>query len=191
MLKIVTPPAIEPVSLAEIESYLRLDISTDSAENAFRTGLIVTAREYCEGYQRRVYITQTLEMTLDKFPSGVINVPRGNLQSIVSIKWKDSLGIEHPLTVETDYIYSTSGILGRIAPVNSWPSGSLYGLDPIKIQFICGYGLTASSVPLRVRQAIYMLVSYWYDNRTAAGTVNKEMEFSVKALLNLDRIAVV
>ena len=190
MFKIITAPASEPVSLADIVNYTHLESTIDVSEIAFRNGLITAAREYCEGYQRRAYITQTLEMSLDKFPSGVISIPRGKLQSVVSIKYKDIAGVERTLIESVDYVYSSYGI-GRIVPVNAWPSDSLYLLDAVKIRFTCGYG-TAADVPFKVKQAMYMLIGYWYDNRSAVitGSVSKEAEFSVKALLGFDRIGV-
>ena len=191
MLKIITAPASEPVSLVDIVNYTHLEEATDAVEVAFRQGLITAAREYCEAYQRRSYITQTLEMALDKFPTGVINIPRGNLQEIVSVKYTDSDGVDHVLSEGVDYVYSTYGATGRILPVTSWPSGNLYPLDAVKIQFTCGYGFSYD-VPFKVKQAMFMLISYWYDNRSAVtiGTISKEAEFSVKALLGFERIGV-
>ena len=193
MLKIVSPPGAEPISSSELTSYLREDISSLSGEElGFIDGLITASREYCESYQRRSYVTQTLEVTFDEFPqkSQIITIPRGNLKKIDSFKYKDSLGVEHTLTEGSDFVCSTSGVLGRIAPINGWPSTDLYQLDPIVIQFTCGNDF--ESVPLRVKQAMYMLCAFWYDNRSAVlvGSISKELEFSVKALLGFDRIGV-
>lgn len=191
MLKVITAPASEPVSLADIVNYTHLDETLELEEITFRNGLITAAREYCEGYQRRAYITQTLEMSLDSFPCGVISVPRGELQSVVSVKYKDAEGSEHTLVENVDYVYSTYGAVGRIAPVSSWPSSSLFPLDAVKVRFTCGYG-DAEAVPYKVKQAMYMLIGYWYDNRSAVltGTISKEAEFSVKSLLGFERIGV-
>ena len=49
-------------------------------EDALITGLIKAAREYCEGYQNRAYITQTWELILDAFPDSVIQIPLPPLQ---------------------------------------------------------------------------------------------------------------
>jgi len=58
-----TPPAIEPVTLEELKDHLRID-SAD--EDAVLTGLLAAAREWCEGFQNRAYITQTLQLWLDE-----------------------------------------------------------------------------------------------------------------------------
>lgn len=202
-LTLVTPPSVEPISIDEAINYMRLD-TPDAAEAAFITGLIKSARKYCENLQRRAYITQTWEMSLDKFPSAcndtlnnyqktdVIEIPMGNLQTVNSVTYTDSANVAHTLTANTDYIVSTRGILGRISPPYSgiWPTSQLAPLDPVVIRFTCGYGL-ATAVPETIKQAMYMLIDYWYNNRDAAAqTVSNEIAFSVRSLLLMDRIAV-
>ncbi len=49
-------------------------------EDSLITGFITAAREYCEGYQNRAYITQTWELLLDEFPDSVIQIPLPPLQ---------------------------------------------------------------------------------------------------------------
>ena len=80
-----TPPAIEPVTLEELKDHLRVD-SVD--EDALLTGLLAAAREWCEGFQNRAYITQTLQLWLDEWPAGnAIVLPRPPLQSVASVKY--------------------------------------------------------------------------------------------------------
>jgi uncharacterized phiE125 gp8 family phage protein len=203
-LTLVTPPTVEPISTDEAINYMRLD-TPDAADLSFITGLIKSARKYCEDLQHRAYITQTWEMSLSKFPvacndrlndvqkSAVIEIPMGNLQTVDSVKYTDSANVVHTLVENTDYIVSLRGILGRISPPYNgyWPTSQLAPLDPIVIKFTCGYGL-AVAVPDTAKQAMYMLIDYWYNNRDAAAqTVSSEIAFSVKALLMMDRIAVI
>ena len=76
-LRVTTPPADEPVSLADARAHLRVD-GTD--EDALIGGLIVAAREYAEGFTGRRFVTTDMELTLEQFPAGGIvrfpaNVP--------------------------------------------------------------------------------------------------------------------
>ncbi|MEA4919379.1 MAG: hypothetical protein VB078_00425 [Clostridiaceae bacterium] len=204
-LTLKTAPTVEPITTAQAISYMRLG-TLDTTETAYLTGLIKTAREYCEGFQKRAYITQTWEMSLSCFPSehtnhlteyhrsDVIEIPKGSLQRVNSVKYTDSFGATTTLAENADYIVAKRGILGRISPPYGciWPTTTLYPLDPIVIEFTCGYGDAGTNVPMKAMQSMYMLISYWWDNRVAADTsVPKEVDFAVRALLSMDRIAVI
>lgn len=194
---LVTPPTLEPISLAEVKPYLRLDDITDTSEDSYLTSLITVAREYCETKQNRAYITQSWELSLPRFPgvkSRVIEIPKGKLQSIDSFSYKNYSGVITNLTQDVDYVVSNRGILGRISPPfgKVFPIVILYPLDPIVIKFTCGYGNNPTDVPARVRQAIILLVSHWYENRTVIndlrGVTGEEIPFSVTSLLLQDKI---
>ena len=178
-----------------------VDVNTttgDTNEDSYLTALIVAARKYCENYQNRAYITQTWELSFDYWPSctldEVIELPKGNLQSITSIIYKDCAGTNITLDA-SNYVMSTRGILGRICPAygKTWPSFTPYPLDAVVIKFVCGYGATSASVPETVKQAMYLLVSHWYENRLPLAdkmTVPDELNFAVTALLWQERIVV-
>ena len=171
-------------------------ITGDTNEDAYLTALIIAARKFCENYQNRAYITQTWEMSLDYWNSydEIIEIPKGNLQSIRSIIYKDSDGVSTTIS-NTDYVVSTRSVLGRVCPAygKTWVSFTPYPLDAIVIKFACGYGSTASSVPETVKQAMYLLISHWYENRLPLAdkmTVAEELNFTISALLWQERIVI-
>ncbi len=187
-LKLTTPPALEPVTLDEAKLHLRVDINYD--DNLI-SGLIKSAREYCENFQNRAYYTQTLELTLDNFPSNnYIILPRPPLQSVTSIKYKDSDGNETTLD-QSKYIVDTDSEPGKVvlAYGESWPSFTPYPTGAVKIQYVAGYDDIAS-IPQMVKQAMLLLIGHWYENReaTVAGTISREIEFAVHALLWPERV---
>lgn len=182
-LKLISPPNAEPITTEEAVSYLRLGTIFPD-ESTYLSSLIKSAREYCENLQGRAYITQTWELTLDEFPDGSIYLPKGELQSVNSFKFIDFKGAENTLVENVDYIVGLKS--NRLSPVfgGSWYHGDLRPLDAISIVFTCGYGDSKSFVPETTKQAMFMLISYWWDNRTAAdSSLPKEVEFSVHALL--------
>ncbi|MEY8001606.1 head-tail connector protein [Clostridium sp. Mt-5] len=206
-LTLITPPVIEPLSLDEVKNYLRTDDIADTQEDAYISSLITVAREWCEDYQHRAYITQTWELALQEFPfdntdtlndneeSDIIEIPKGNLQSINSITYKDLYGNVKSLAENTDYIVSTRGIIGKICPPYAcvFPTVPLWPLDPIVINFTCGYGDDSSKIPKRIKQAMLLLISHWYDTRAVitdlrSVDVTKEIGFTVSALLSVDKI---
>jgi uncharacterized phiE125 gp8 family phage protein len=187
-LTLITPPVAEPVSLLEGLIHLRLD-STD--EDAYVISLIIAAREYCENYQNRAYITQTWELALPRFPRHTITIPKGKLQTIDSIAYKNAAGLEINLTPELDYTVSNRGILGRVCPSfgKSFPFELLHPLDPVVIKFTCGYGDTSEAVPARVKRAMLLLIGHWHENRMAVSeSRTAEINFAVSALLTQDKI---
>ena len=129
---------------------------------------------------------------MQDFPCYEIEIPLGNLQTIDSISYKNSVGTITTLTVATDYITSIRGVVGRVVPAygKSWPSFTPYPLDAILITFTCGFG-AASAVPEKVIQAMKLLISHWFTNRTpvdqALGSA-KEIDFTLSALLWQDKL---
>lgn len=192
-LVLKTPPAIEPLEVQEIKTFLRLDDVTDTSEDGYLSAIITAAREYCEAFQNRAYITQTWQMSFDYWPSRVIELPRGNLQTIDAVTYRNSAGIETTLTETEQYVVSTRGVSGRLSPpyAQHWPSFVPFPLDAVVIAFTCGHGDTVESVPQKAKQAIKLLVSHWYENRTPLSDTGKapgEIAFAVSALLWQDRI---
>ena len=183
------PPKIEPISLEEVKNHLRLD-PVDTSEDIDLAAYLSAAREFCEDFQNRAYITQTWEASFDDWPCREIKLPKGSLQTVDLVSYKDSSGVTAQVT---DFVYSTRGILGRLTPAygKSWPSFTPYPLDAVVIEFTCGYGDVAASVPAKVIQAIKLLISHWYINRTPLSETGKapdEIEFTISALLWQDRI---
>jgi uncharacterized phiE125 gp8 family phage protein len=188
-LKIVTPPAVEPVSLADIVAHLRID---SSGEDALLLSMIEAARDYCESYQNRAYITQTWEMALESFPStNEITLPRPPLQSLgASIKYYDTADVEATMAA-ADYMVDTYAEPGRIVLKygKSWPTTSLRPANGVIIRYVAGYGATAAFVPERVIQAIRLLVGHMFENRESTDIKElREIPFAVHSLLGLDRI---
>jgi uncharacterized phiE125 gp8 family phage protein len=207
-LTLITPPSTEPLTLTEVKSYLRLDDASDDSDDIYISSLITVAREYCEEYQHRVYITQTLELSLQEFPidetdplnnnlsDSIIEIPKGNLQTINSVTYKDSAGVVTTMEPEIDYVVSSRGILGRISPPfgKIFPVCLLYPLDPIVINFTCGYGDDGTKIPGRIKQAMLLLISHWYENRMVINNLRgvnpQEISFAVTTLLLKDKITI-
>jgi hypothetical protein len=72
-LKILTPPALEPISLADARLHLRITGTSDATiatpEDSLIKMLISSARRAAETITRRALITQQWKMVFDRFPS--------------------------------------------------------------------------------------------------------------------------
>ena len=162
-LKIVTAPAVEPVTLAEAKLHLRVD-GTD--QDTLIAGLIQAAREHLETViLGRALVTQTLEYVVSRFPCWEMPLPRPPLQSVTTVKYTDSLNAEHTLS-NTLYCLNIDRSPGLLTPAygKSWPTATLAPTGAIRIRYVAGYGL-AAAVPQAFKQAILLLVGHLYANR--------------------------
>lgn len=188
-LKLITPPAVEPVLLADLDEHMRV---ATAEESATISAYIATAREYCEGFQNRAYITQTFELWLDVWPrKNFITIPRPPLQTITSIKYYGTDNTEYTMPV-TDYFVDAKSDPGRVvlAYGKYWPTTTLRPANGVVVTFVAGYGDAGTAVPQKVKQSIRMLTGHYYENREATiiGKKGEEVQFAVNALLTLDRV---
>lgn len=186
MVRIITPVATEPITLAEVRQYLRLP--EQEAEDTLLLSLITSARSYCEHYTRRALGEQTLELYLDRFTSAdPIELPCPPLQSVTEIGYKDSTGEETILST-SDYLVDVDCEPGRILPAvgTNWPVFTPFPTSPIRIRFVAGY----EELPVSIRLAMLLLIGHWYENREATGTANSMIDFSVHSLLAPYRVEV-
>lgn len=186
-VKVLTPPAIEPVTLEQAKTHCRID--TDD-EDPLIEGLIQAAREHCETFQNRAYCEQTLELWLDKFPAvGQIRLPRPPLLSVESVKYYDVDDEEFEFS-PSEYFVDTKNEPGWVV-LNygaSWPTETLRPANGICVTFVAGYETSGGSdetnmVPQAVKQAMLLLIGHWYENREAAGPNLNEIPKGVDALL--------
>lgn len=190
-LKIVTAPAVEPVTLTEVKAQLRLDGTT---EDTFLTSLIARARKYIEETElNRALITQTWDYYLQSWPGkNYIEIPLPPLQSITSIKYTDYLGVETEFT-SSNYILDTAAEPGRVYLKwdKSWPSVSLQVVNGIVVRFVAGYGSSESAVPEPIKQGLLLYIGSLYENRenNMVGNVQQlQLVFGADSLLNSYRI---
>lgn len=188
-LAIITAPAAEPVTLAEMKSHLRY---TGSGEDDLINGLVTAARDQCELVTGRAFVTQTLAWHLSGWPeSGVIRLPRPPLVSVTSIVYTDSDGADH--TVDgADYLVYPATEPGRVVVAAAgWPTAALQAGLPIVVTYVAGYG-DADAVPTRYKQAIKLLAGHWWLHREAVlATGNQrveEMPMGVSALLGVEHV---
>ena len=169
-LTLITPPADEPVALADAKAFLRVEHTADDA--LIEEFLAAARRRYDgrEGQLGRALVTQTWELRLDAFPAGEIEVPLPPLQSIDSVSFVAPGGTSMSLTEGTDFRADTYSEPGRISPIDGWPK-TADRLNAVTIQFTAGYGAPAD-VPHQLKTAILQTVATWYDTSRASVVVD-------------------
>lgn len=159
----VTPPAVEPVTLAEAKAHCRVDTADD---DTYISTLVATARAYVEDMLDISLITTVWEARYDCFPLWEITLPRPPMQaSGVVVTYRDESGTTRTLA-GGEYQIDNFTTPGRIYPnyAGNWPA--VRGDEnSVVVRFSSGYGATAASVPNIIDHAILLLVAHWYETR--------------------------
>ncbi len=180
-LQLITPPAIEPVTLDEAKLHLKVDTGDD---DALITRLISAARARAEWDTGRAFITQSWMLWRDCWPeNGIVEIPLPPLQSVTAVT-----------------VYAPDGAATAIDPLNytvdaaSQPARLQFGCIPpitlravnaISIAFTAGYGDAADDVPDLLREAILEVVAELYVHR---GDAPADLTLTIQALLAPYRI---
>lgn len=182
--RVVTGPAVEPVTVDEVKLCTRV---AHSVEDTLITQWIKAARKMAEEYQHRTYIQQTYILTFDDYPDRCIDIPQPPLVSVDSVKYYGTDNTEYDFDSSNYFVDLTSEV-GRLAlNYNTlWPTTTLRPTNGVIINFTAGYGATADDVPDSVKNAIYLYCTHMYENRDSeAGTIPRQF-FDV---LQPDRMA--
>lgn len=211
-LTLITPPAAEPVLLADAKLHMRVDYTDD---DALIPGLITAARELVEQTVGRQLVTATWQVTLDHFPTlpnsqfqagnpnaivpqvnyqwplnpaaWAIHLPNGPVQQVLSVQYYDDTNTLQTMP-SNEYQCDSLSEPARLTPVSGgfWPE-ALWQPDAVRVQYTSGY----ATVPQTLIQAIKMIVAHWYNHREAVitepGIKPVDLPMGVDRLLWLNR----
>ena len=152
--KIITAPSVEPVSLTEAKDHCRVDGAEFDA--LFNGVIIPAARESAEHELNRALCTQTRELVLDEFEDELF-LFGDPIQSVVSIKYLDSYGVQQTLdpinyTLDKD---SSPGCV-KVSYGKVWPE-TYKEMNAVRVQYVCGYG-NAAAVPSAIKAWILLAI---------------------------------
>ena len=166
-LVLVTAPDVEPLALADAETFLGIQSDNGGPIDTLITTFITLARQEVEKILRRALLAQTWRLSLKNWPGrdysnvasltlepdsyykfNFIKLPRPPLQSVTSVNYMNSDG--EPLSMSPanfqvlpGYTYNvlTDFEPGRIVlPFSQiWPPDILMPGAPIQITFVAGY----------------------------------------------------
>jgi len=193
-VKVVTAPAVEPVTLSDVEGQCRTGLA---GEVSAVTGYITAIRQRVENDLRRTLITTTYDLVLDAFPASscrnpfaVVEIPLPPLQSVVSIKYLSTDQVLATLDA-AEYVVDIDSTPGRVMPAYGkvWPATLDYP-GAVKIQFVAGYGSTDAAVPECIRTWMLLNTANLYEHREtlsigSGGVI--EMETLADSLLDPER----
>lgn len=178
-LKRITPPAFQPVTLADLRLQIRADAGI-TEEDGMLTMLIEVAAQECEHRLGRAIMPATWERVLDDFPQVELELGLPQVQSITSVTYLDTAGAAQTLSPATYYLDADSdGGRGWVLPAAgyTWPE-TAEAANAVRARFVSGYAAASASesaqraaVPASVRQWILLRAAtlYKYREEVAAG----------------------
>lgn len=170
-LSLVTPPAVEPVTLTEAKAHLRRD---DTADDTLIATLITAARQNLDGrdgWLGRALVTQTWDLTIDGAFPDEIAVPLPPLQSVTSVTYVDTDGATQTLATD-QYRVLTDRAPAMIVPAHgvTWPS-TRDQKAAVTVRFVAGYG-DADDVPAPIKAAMLLHIGTMYRDRESVNIGN-------------------
>jgi uncharacterized phiE125 gp8 family phage protein len=177
---LLTAPAVEPLSLDEAKTFLRVEHGDDDAVIA---ALIAGSRIHVESQTRRALITQSWRLSTDGWPQdGRLQVLPAPLQALTAARVYDFEGMAHDVDVQAFVLDKGASLLAFAPWALPAPGRVAAGIE---LDVTVGYGDAAVDVPEALRQAIRLLVAHWYDNRglIAVGQQVAELPATVSALI--------
>jgi uncharacterized phiE125 gp8 family phage protein len=177
-LQLLTPPATEPITLADAKTHLKVDTTDD---DALITRLITAARARAEWHTGRALVTQTWRLWLDQWPcNGIMELPLPPLQTVSSVTVyapDDSATVLNPATYQVDAASQPARLTLNSTVL---PPTNARALNAVAVAFTAGYGDAASDVPPGICEAILELIAFLYENR---GEAPAELPLDILALL--------
>ena len=181
-----TGPATTAISLAEAKAFLRVDSDYDD-DNAYITSLIGVATNVVEQFTRRRLITQTYNIYYDEFPP-YMDLQVGNVASVTHVKYYDTDNSLQTLDT-SEYDVDIRVKPGRIYQAEDGNFPDTYErANSVEVEFVVGSA--ASDVEDAIKQAMYIVIGRYYENRqdVVMGTQVNELPLMVDHLLTPYRL---
>lgn len=185
-ITLLTPPALEPVSLADAKAHMRVDHADEDAQI---TAMITSARQRVEALLGRALITRRVRETRDDWPLGpgltrdskAAVLALGPVTALHHVKVYDADGAAGFTGGASDYAVDMASVPGRIAPMTTGFPCPGRAVGGVEIEYDAGHGAAASDVPGPLRQAILLLVADAYAHRDAAERAEASVETPLPA----------
>jgi uncharacterized phiE125 gp8 family phage protein len=163
-IDVVTPPTIEPVTLAEAKAQSRV---TDTAQDALIAAYIAAARQHVESITGLALVEQQWRVSFDRFEYP-LNLPGGRVNGTLVVEYDDKNGDTQSI-VEGGY--KLDKIKGRLFPLPgaSWPV-TLCEPGAVRVTYTLGAPVDSGTVAIdpRAKAAILMLAAELFENREAS-----------------------
>lgn len=160
--RIVTDISVEPVTLTEVKSWLRI---TTSEQDTLLTLLITAARKAMEKYTASTYAQKTIHATWVEIPGDwILNLPYGPHISVDAVYLIDEEGTETLKTLNSDYyVYGDQDLIIALSKVWTTSQSLQYSA---RVEYKAGYGhANTETLPDELKLAILKQIATDYEMR--------------------------
>jgi uncharacterized phiE125 gp8 family phage protein len=189
-IRLITAPAVEPVSLSDAQEHLRAGIGGTDA--TLIEAYLQAAREAVENHTGRALMPQTWELRLQGFPDSAITLQVPPLLSVTSVRYTAPNGTDTLLDPASYQIEAPFGPAAQPATLwpavgTTWPGTRLDDRSAVRVRFQAGYA-NAGAVPAALRAAILLVLGELYENREASAAKPLSEVPAVRRLLDPYRV---
>jgi uncharacterized phiE125 gp8 family phage protein len=169
--------------LSEAKAQLRVESDFTDDDTWINTAITVV-REQVESFTNRALMPQSFELAISEF-SDEIELPKPPYSSLSSIQYYDLDNVLQTLSSSYYLVndYTEPAIISKKTD-QTYPD-TYDRPDAVRIAFSSGYA-DAASVPSSIKQAMLMLLTDLYDNRSASSSHLNTVKIEwTPAVLNL------
>jgi len=190
-----TAPTAEPISLSEAKDYLGVE---GTEQDTYVSAAITTARKHVEDLTAQQIMDATYTWTLrsEQVPqhhTKSLLLPRAPVTAVNSVEYVDTDGNTQSWSdYEVDLDVNPAVLSPQ--PDKNWPNVQNNKLKAFTVEFDAGYADTQTAaldaVPAPLRQAMFLLLGHWFDNRTsvAMDADPTEVPQTVRSLVSSYRV---
>jgi uncharacterized phiE125 gp8 family phage protein len=191
-IQTVTASTGHPIDLEDVKDHLRIPVGETNQDN-YLESLIEIAAARIEEMTNRALTRRTLKVYYDEWPDGTyfeLPYPPLSTSTDAIVRFVDTDSSTVTLS-STAYKLDAVSEPGRLILDydEDWPSNQLHNVNPISIQFSCGYkGSTA--VPSQAKHAMKLIIADLYENRESmvVGQTISKIPDAVQSLVRNLRI---
>lgn len=165
MYKVITPPAVEPITVNDLKAQARYEIEV-SPQDDILLNKVVAARQFIENHCAVAMIDQEIEIKYPCFnqflPLEV--TPNAGVGSLY-VRYIDTDDVEQTL-LASDYelLDYTSPNYVKIF-LDSFPELHAKRSAPVRITYTAGFGASADDVPADLKEAVLIIATRFEAER--------------------------
>lgn len=182
----ITPPAQEPLAVADLVAFGRTGGATEEAATV--AALIAVARDAVENFTGRALLLSGWRVVADGWGDGVLLIDRAPLVAVSSVKYYAEGATTLTTLSSADYLVIAGTEPGRVQITADLPALADRA-DAVQVEFTAGVA-SPELIPPTLRHAVRLLALHFHELRTPVnvGNIVNEIPLGLRHLLESQRL---